>query len=72
MISIRKLIKSYSLEILTQRTKKKFFFAFFRLKKIQDKKKIARAKADITRQERKDAEAAVANLLDEGDEDLLF
>uniref|UniRef100_A0A1L8DFE3 Putative vacuolar h+-atpase v1 sector subunit d n=1 Tax=Nyssomyia neivai TaxID=330878 RepID=A0A1L8DFE3_9DIPT len=48
---------------------------FYRLKKIQDKKKIARAKADA-------AKAALlsqgidvrdhANLLDEGDEDILF
>lgn len=47
---------------------------FYRLKKIQDKKRIARAKADAIKalriQEGKDSDAA--NLLDEGDEDLLF
>lgn len=47
------------------------FFLCFRLKKIQDKKKIANKKKEILKQEIKDAEN-VGNMLDEGDEDLLF
>lgn len=52
---------------------------FYRLKKIQDKKKIIRAKAEALKQkrllekaERGDPEDEAGNLLDEGDEDLLF
>ncbi|KAL0266779.1 UNVERIFIED_CONTAM: hypothetical protein PYX00_009231 [Menopon gallinae] len=48
---------------------------FYRLKKIQDKKKIARAKAEKKKAAAAAAaagQAAPANLLDEGDEDLLF
>lgn len=48
---------------------------FYRLKKIQDKKKIARAKDEAKKAERKargEDVRDVANLLDEGDEDLLF
>lgn len=44
---------------------------FYRLKKIQDKKRIARAKADALKADIQQAEDA-ANMLDEGDEDLLF
>ncbi|XP_050520647.1 V-type proton ATPase subunit D [Daktulosphaira vitifoliae] len=45
---------------------------FYRLKKIQDKKKIANKKKEILKQELRDAEENVGNMLDEGDEDLLF
>lgn len=47
---------------------------FYRLKKIQDKKRIARKKAEIEKEALGVAtmERDVANLLDEGDEDLLF
>lgn len=49
---------------------------FYRLKKIQDKKRIARAKADAAKAllvaEGKLREEHAANMLDEGDEDLLF
>lgn len=41
-----------------------------RLKKIQDKKKIANKKKEQLKQDKKDAE--YSNMLDEGDEDLLF
>lgn len=51
----------------------------FRLKKIQDKKRIARAKADVRKAEliqemvdRGEDPNQSANMLDEGDEDLLF
>lgn len=48
---------------------------FYRLKKIQDKKRIARVKSDAAKallvEEGKIQEEA-ANMLDEGDEDLLF
>ncbi|KAK0163396.1 hypothetical protein PV327_007081 [Microctonus hyperodae] len=48
---------------------------FYRLKKIQDKKKIIKAKAEARRMEMiaagKDLESS-ANMLDEGDDDLLF
>ncbi|XP_050442718.1 V-type proton ATPase subunit D [Adelges cooleyi] len=44
---------------------------FYRLKKIQDKKKIANKKKELRKQELKEAEN-VQNMLDEGDEDLLF
>lgn len=48
---------------------------FYRLKKIQDKKRIAKAKAEaqkaLLKQQGQDVDS-VANLLDEGDEDLLF
>lgn len=45
-------------------------FVLFRLKKIQDKKKIANKKKELLKQELKEAE--YNNMLDEGDEDLLF
>lgn len=47
---------------------------FYRLKKIQDKKKVARAKSDAIKASNKEREQAaeIANMLDEGDEDLLF
>lgn len=49
---------------------------FYRLKKIQDKKKIIKDKAEARKQKllaaSKDVRDNVANLLDEGDEDLLF
>ncbi|CAH2090506.1 unnamed protein product [Euphydryas editha] len=49
---------------------------FYRLKKIQDKKKIIKDKAEKKKAEllaaSKDVRDNVANLLDEGDEDLLF
>ncbi|KAF5302791.1 hypothetical protein FQA39_LY01971 [Lamprigera yunnana] len=49
---------------------------FYRLKKIQDKKRIARAKADSAKAalvaEGKLRNEHAANMLDEGDEDLLF
>lgn len=51
-------------------------FFFYRLKKIQDKKKIARAKSEALKADRKaaglDDDEAASNMLDEGDEDLLF
>ena len=57
-----------------------YYFSFlFRLKKIQDKKRIARAKADVRKAEliqemldRGEDPHQSANMLDEGDEDLLF
>jgi V-type H+-transporting ATPase subunit D len=47
---------------------------FYRLKKIQDKKKIARAKADAIKADKKEQDrlTEAASLLDEGDDDLLF
>lgn len=45
-------------------------FYFFRLKKIQDKKKIANKKKEQLKKDIKEAE--YNNMLDEGDEDLLF
>lgn len=51
---------------------------FYRLKKIQDKKRIARSKADalkaalIAEGKIRDEHSSSANMLDEGDEDLLF
>lgn len=50
---------------------------FYRLKKIQDKKKIIKAKAEQDKADRRAAgllaeNEATHNLLDEGDEDLLF
>jgi len=45
---------------------------FFRLKKIQDKKKIANKKKELLKTEMKLKEAEYGNMLDEGDEDLLF
>lgn len=51
---------------------------FYRLKKIQDKKKIIRAKAEALKQKKLlergnlDDSFDGGNLLDEGDEDLLF
>lgn len=42
----------------------------FRLKKIQDKKKIANKKKEQIKKDLKEAE--YSNMLDEGDEDLLF
>lgn len=48
---------------------------FYRLKKIQDKKRIAKAKAEARRlamKEKGQDMDNVANMLDEGDEDLLF
>lgn len=51
---------------------------FYRLKKIQDKKKISRAKAEKAKAELiaagklREAQLETNNLLDEGDEDLLF
>lgn len=43
---------------------------FYRLKKIQDKKKISNKKKELLKKEMK--EAKYGNMLDEGDEDLLF
>ncbi|XP_046831007.1 V-type proton ATPase subunit D [Vespa velutina] len=47
---------------------------FYRLKKIQDKKKIAKSKSEAARANMIAAgkESEAANMLDEGDEDLLF
>lgn len=49
---------------------------FYRLKKIQDKKRIARKKAEAIKADLLakgiDTRAAVSNMLDEGDEDILF
>lgn len=45
---------------------------FYRLKKIQDKKRIARAKAELAKGLRQHREAEAANILEERDEDLLF
>lgn len=45
---------------------------FFRLKKIQDKKKIANKKKELLKTEMKLKEAEYGNMLDEGDDDLLF
>ncbi|CAK9827774.1 V-type proton ATPase subunit D 1 [Anthophora retusa] len=47
---------------------------FYRLKKIQDKKKVAKAKLDVIRAQMIAAghDLQAANMLDEGDEDLLF
>ena len=51
---------------------------FYRLKKIQDKKKIARKKAEVKAEAIKQAalekgiDFYAPNMLDEGDEDLLF
>jgi len=51
---------------------------FYRLKKIQDKKRIARQKAELAKEKLKqaalemDEEVHPPNMLDEGDEDLLF
>lgn len=49
---------------------------FYRLKKIQDKKRIARKKAEAIKAELLaqgiDTREDVSNLLDEGDEDILF
>ncbi|OXU17662.1 hypothetical protein TSAR_016054 [Trichomalopsis sarcophagae] len=50
---------------------------FYRLKKIQDKKKIAKAKVEAIRREmiaagKDDDRGGVANMLDEGDDDILF
>lgn len=45
---------------------------FFRLKKIQDKKKIAKGKAEVLRLARKEEEAESGNMLEGEDEDLLF
>ncbi|CAH1173558.1 unnamed protein product [Phaedon cochleariae] len=51
---------------------------FYRLKKIQDKKKIHRAKVEKAKQALiaagllKEAQASSGNMLDEGDEDILF
>lgn len=46
------------------------YYHLLRLKKIQDKKKIANKKKEQLKQDLKDAE--YGNMLDEGDEDLLF
>lgn len=48
----------------------KYWFLLLRLKKIQDKKKIANKKKEQLKQDMKEAE--YNNMLDEGDEDLLF
>jgi len=45
---------------------------FYRLKKIQDKKKIANKKKEQLKKDMKLKEAEYGNMLDEGDEDLLF
>ena len=48
---------------------------FYRLKKVQDKKKIAKAKAEDLKERMKKAgeyDEDVVNMLDDGDEDLLF
>ncbi|KAL5239170.1 hypothetical protein ACI65C_006890 [Semiaphis heraclei] len=45
---------------------------FYRLKKIQDKKKISNQKKDQLKKDMKEANAKYGNMLDEGDEDLLF
>lgn len=49
---------------------------FYRLKKIQDKKKIARKKAEARKQELLaqgiDTRQEASNILDEGDDDILF
>ena len=49
---------------------------FYRLKKIQDKKRIARKKAEAIKEallaQGIDTREAVNNILDEGDEDILF
>jgi V-type H+-transporting ATPase subunit D len=51
---------------------------FYRLKKIQDKKRIARKKAELKAEKLKQMaieigiEVHAPNMLDEGDEDLLF
>lgn len=47
-----------------------YIIVLLRLKKIQDKKKIANKKKELLKQEMKEAE--YGNMLDEGDEDLLF
>jgi len=43
-----------------------------RLKKIQDKKKISNKKKEQLKKDMKEANAKYGNMLDEGDEDLLF
>lgn len=49
---------------------------FYRLKKIQDKKRIARKKAEAIKEallaQGIDTREAVNNMLDEGDDDILF
>lgn len=45
---------------------------FYRLKKIQDKKKVIKAAAEVFRKSRKHDEEEAMNMLDEGDEDILF
>ncbi|CAI6367235.1 unnamed protein product [Macrosiphum euphorbiae] len=45
---------------------------FYRLKKIQDKKKISNKKKEQLKKDMKEANAKYGNMLDEGDEDLLF
>lgn len=47
---------------------------FYRLKKIQDKKKLAKAKLEVIRKAMKaaDREEDTPNMLDEGDDDILF
>jgi len=49
-----------------------WFIFVSRLKKIQDKKKIASKKKELLKVEMKQKEAEYGNMLDEGDEDLLF
>lgn len=48
------------------------YFINLRLKKIQDKKKIANKKKEQLKKDLKLKEAEYGNMLDEGDEDLLF
>jgi V-type H+-transporting ATPase subunit D len=45
---------------------------FYRLKKIQDKKKIARAKAEAIKAAMPKKNHDIPNMLDEGDDDILF